>query len=530
MSNNLSKFLSEVLGTYGTSITSRTVERDILTHPDYPSIRCISDALDGWKVKHFVLKVSLEKLRALDVPVIAHSKGVEYMWLTKITDSKVHFKTVSGNNKVESHEQFEKKWSGVAIAIEDVSYADEPNYAEERKKIVKNNILRYAFFGFSTVLLGFITYFSWTNNGRLSLLLEVLLLFVNSAGCILSYLLILQEKRLSNRLTSKFCRAGSFIDCNKVAMSKYSKLFGTISWSELGLAYFATAILWITLAPLSLERLSPLFWFLFIPLPFTLWSLFTQAFLIRKWCLFCCAVVLLLWINACIASIFVPFIDILFFAAWASMALLFLACIAVVFYICNTVKFGDKYSEQRELARIKYDFNTLQSQLAESKHETNKIGFVWGNTQSSFEIVLYVSIACSHCGVAVKELRRLTEIYPNLGYRLIFAVNTDNFEHKSNIITHHLTSLHSTMNKNEFFDMLDAWYSTLNKNLEALQKKYPVQSVQDNNSELEILYNFSQEAKIGYTPAILINGRLISHLYSYRDLLGITRTLNAEVS
>ena len=62
MSNPLSKFLSEVLGTYGTSITSRTVERDILTHPDYPSIRCISDALDGWKINptchFFPLKIS----------------------------------------------------------------------------------------------------------------------------------------------------------------------------------------------------------------------------------------------------------------------------------------------------------------------------------------------------------------------------------------------------------------------------------------------------------------------------------------
>ena len=70
MSNPLAKFLFKVLKAYGVSITQHTIEQTILTHPEFPSMQSVSDALDGWKVKHIVLKISLEKLRVLNIPVI----------------------------------------------------------------------------------------------------------------------------------------------------------------------------------------------------------------------------------------------------------------------------------------------------------------------------------------------------------------------------------------------------------------------------------------------------------------------------
>ena len=85
------------------------------------------------------------------------------------------------------------------------------------------------------------------------------------------------------------------------------------------------------------------------------------------------------------------------------------------------------------------------------------------------------------------------------------------------------------MDKNEFFNMLDSWYAMPEKTLDALQKAFPVVSAsQDNTADINALFQFSQQAKIGYTPAILFDGRLLSPFYSYRDLYGIARALNAE--
>lgn len=530
MSNNLAKLFYKVFKAYNVSITKHTIEKTIGTHPEYPTMQSISDALDSWKIKHVVLKLSLEKLRTLDVPVIAHLKRNNYIWITQITDSKVRFCSASGKEKTDSCDNFEKEWLGVVLAIEDVAKAGEPNYKEERRKEIKENIFRYIFAGGFISLLILLTCFSWLNDSSLYIIPKLLLLLVNAAGCFISYLLILQEKRQDNYLVQKFCKAGAHIDCNRVTMSRYSKLFGVFSWAEMGMAYFTTVILWLAIAPISASWLSPLWWFLIAPLPFTVWSLLTQAFFIRKWCLFCCTIVLLLWINAAILCFFVSFGCVVPIVESSLLALLFLVCATLVLYVCKTGIFGDSYSEKRETARIKYDFKTMQSQLSEFQFKTVNAGFVWGNIQATQEIALYVSITCSSCGSAVKEFRRLTEIYPDICFRLIFLVKTDDFEHVSNIIIRHFISIYRAMNKNDFFDMLDVWYTAMNKNLEALQKKYPVLTIQNDDAEIEALYQFDQQAKIKYTPAIMLNGRLLSQLYSYQDLYGIARTLNAEIS
>ena len=50
MTDQLYKLIFKFLKEYGVSISKHEIEQTIYTHPDYPSIRCISDALDSWKV------------------------------------------------------------------------------------------------------------------------------------------------------------------------------------------------------------------------------------------------------------------------------------------------------------------------------------------------------------------------------------------------------------------------------------------------------------------------------------------------
>ena len=78
MPNHIGRLLSKVLKAYNVFVSNQTIEKTMQTHPAYPSIQSISDALDCWKVKHAVLKLSFDKLRALEVPVIAHKKNFEY--------------------------------------------------------------------------------------------------------------------------------------------------------------------------------------------------------------------------------------------------------------------------------------------------------------------------------------------------------------------------------------------------------------------------------------------------------------------
>ena len=525
MQHPIVELLCKITKIYNIPISCRSIEQVVLTHPNYPSLQCVSDALDSWKVRHVVVKLSLEKLRALDVPVIAHLKKREYVWVTRITDSKVHYRGASGKEKTWGYDRFEQEWSGVALAIEDLTDAGEANYKKEIKEGIFKGFIASSF----AVLLIVLMCFSWTNDTQTSFLPKLLLFIFNAIGCYISYILIRQEKRQSSALSNKFCKIGKHIDCREVTSSQYSSFLNFISWAELGAVCFGSMLFWVAITPLSNDCLSPLWWFSLLVLPFTLWSLFVQAFIIRKWCLFCCSVVLLLWTNAAVLTVFYSPPAIITIPNTALWALLFIACLAVVLELSKTI--GQKeqlYAQQRETAKIKYDILTMQAQLLDTTYTIDNIGFAWSNPGSAHDIGLYVSTACSHCGKAVQELKRLTDIYPGISFRLIYAVNPDNPDNESNVIVRHFINLYKTMDKNAFFDMLDAWYSTLNKKLEALQQTYPVPSVQNNTEEMDVLYQFNQQSKISYTPAILLNGQLFSKLYSYTDLYGIVRALNAE--
>ena len=529
MSNQIIKLLAEIFKVYDVPITRHAINQAIYTHPEYPSMQCISDALDSWKVKHVVMKLTLKKLRVLDVPAIAYMKKGEYVWITQVTDSKVYFGHDSAKRKSESHDRFEKKWSGVVLIIENVDDAGELDYKKRKSKELKEKVIKHAAIIGCVALLCALTYFSWVNDDNLSLPLKLILLFFNIIGCHIAYTLIRQENHQFNHLAQKFCKRGTRIDCYQVTESRYSKLFGVLSWAQLGIAYFFTIILWVCIAPLTANWLSPLWWILILSLPFTVWSLFTQAILIRKWCLFCCAIVFLLWINATILYFFIPFNNAFPIAELLLIALLFLVCITATMYIGKMAKFSDPYLESREMARIKYNAQTLQSQLSEINQKVNNTGFIWRKSQASYEIALFVSARCLYCGNAIKELHHLMGIYPNFTYRLIFAIHSDNMDNESTIITSYLVTLNKTMNKNDFFNTLDTWYSMQEKTLDSLQKTFSAPfTADDNKEEIGDLYQFSQQNKINYTPAILLNGQLLSQLYSYNDLYAIIRTLNAE--
>ena len=528
MSIPLVKLLIKAMKAYEVPITHKTVEQTVLTHPEFPSMQSISDAFDSWKVKHVVLKLTLEKLRTLDVPVISSLNNSEYIWINKVTDKEVHYWGASDKEKVENCEKFEKSWTGVSLAIEDTDNAGEPNYKENCNREIKEKVIKFILPVGSVLLLTVLACFSWIKDSQLSLLSKLLLFFINTTGFYIGYILMRQEKSQSSRMIQKFCKAGTHIDCNKVIQSRYSKLFGMVSYAELGMAYFSAVILWLIIAPLSIEWLAPFQWFLLASLPFTIWSLFTQAFLIRKWCLFCCTIVLLLWLNVGIFYVSSTFVLLLPAVESALSALLFSGCIVGVVLAGKAGNTDFQYAEQREIARIKYNFQVLQSQLAETYYETGDAGFVWGNLHSSCEIALYVSISCSHCEKAIKEMLKINDVYPGFRFRLIFSIKSDNVEDKANIVTCHFLNMFKTMKRKDFFTMLIAWYTTLNRNVEALLKSYPVSNDQNYREEIDAMYQFSKQAKISYTPALLLKGRLLSQLYSYQDLYGIARTLYAE--
>ena len=54
----LTGLLFKILTAYGVSITYSSIEQVVSLHPEYPSMQCISDAMDGWNIKNVVMIIT----------------------------------------------------------------------------------------------------------------------------------------------------------------------------------------------------------------------------------------------------------------------------------------------------------------------------------------------------------------------------------------------------------------------------------------------------------------------------------------
>lgn len=517
--------ITKIIKFYHIQILSETIKDSILSHPDYPNINCISDSFDSWRIKHTVAHLSLDRLCILDIPAISSFSNGDYIWILQVTKDKVYYKTDTFRLEIKDRIDFEKQWTGVSLVIENVNNAQEHNYKIKHKKILRERICKYSLCGAIIFISIIFTSVAWGNDTETSFLIKLLLLLNNIFGWILSFLLLKKETNHSRSFLHKFCKIGSIVDCNEVINSKWAIAFLGASWSSIGIAYFTTVIIWILFAPINSNWVIPLWWIFLGAFPFIIWSLFTQTFLIKKYCLFCC----LTLISLCLNIIFIDFIKLLDVKTPILESIILITVfgalvLAAIYLKC--IKSNRHIHLKRELARIKYNRETLYSHLSNEKYEIEDLGFTWGDIQSDNEVAIYVSLSCVHCNRAVKELNWLIDTYPKLRYRLILDVNSDNINDYQNRIICQLYYIYHSETKEFFFDTISALYDKQTEELSANGSS----SCQINNVQgiINTTFRFCQNSRISFTPALFINSKLLSNLYAYNNLTGIIQTLSSQ--
>ena len=257
----------------------------------------------------------------------------------------------------------------------------------------------------------------------------------------------------------------------------------------------------------------------------TIWSVVIQSFFIRKWCLFCCAICLILWVNVAILFHLPCEFSLSIYEA-SSFIFLFFICLSGIRYW--TKKHDTQsliYAYQRKIASLKFNPKVLQS-LANEQYNVRNIGFIWktnNNDNECHNVTLYVSLRCSHCGAAVKQIQRLIDIYPSLNYQLIFAVRPEMDAALKEIIDH-FADVYYQHEKDVFFNMLECWYKTRKVDIGLLRQKFPVFNDFRKDNVIKSLYDFNQQVKFDYSPALLLNGKLLPlNIYSYADLFSIVQ-------
>lgn len=526
MSLILDDIVYDWIKSLGVKISPSYFKETLRSHPDYPSLLAVKETLTGLGIENIAMVVDKDKLDEVPTPFLAHTlaEGEEVLL---VTDKQKLLK---------AHPDFIAKWDGIVFVAEagaKVTIKKNDQFlTEDRSRRLYITAALASVTGFSAAALA--TGFSFQLLG---------LLITCLAGLYVSYLIIQRELGISNNITEKLCGGGRS-DCNKVIHSSNSILFGSIKWSDIGLIYFASYTLYLTIslfnnaagaAMVILSLLS------LLSVPVILLSLFFQKFVLKQWCTLCLLLAGLLVVQAALLSLNIVSLNFRP-TTWHSPVLFMFLFVATGSTWIGLVKGSLTKNIELEkrlwpLLRFRRDpniFSMLMDKKRAIDHRPWETDLQLGNPQAGLQIIAACGPYCSPCGEAHEYLDELLDIYGDrIGITVRFIIDKHTAEVTRDTISHILsvhegyrTSLPAGECRDRTRKLIHEWYELTNA--AQFKERYPLPHPASGPPDLEQLELWTNNSNVIFTPTFFINGKSLPSPYRAADLHSIVGSLLNE--
>ncbi len=378
------------------------------------SIHSIRQILQTYKIATLPVELGTLQLQEIPYPAIAQIRnkdGEFFVVLQKIEDETITYIHTEKGIITEAITDFAKLWTGVTLLIEKNENSAEPNYKENKKQEIIEN-LRVPLL---LLVLGLVVAYQamqFTN------MLNFVWLATKLVGTILSVLLLWQSLE-KNSLIAKLCSFNKKTDCNSLLTSPAANLFGVVSWAEIGFFYFCGSLCWLLFFNYNLFIFNIL---AYLSLPFVAWSVWYQWKIAKVWCPLCLGVAAVLLIElsptpalrnvapptgeGVLQGIFSP-------PLWGGLGGAFGLVISIYFFLKPFFVSATKVPKlQKELAIFKNNFDIFKNLLHQQKHineETLPQQIILGNVEASLTLVFVTNPDCPPCKAAKPKVEALLE-------------------------------------------------------------------------------------------------------------------------
>ena len=517
--DNVTTVVYRILKNYKIRVTLTSVSEYLKSHPNFPSLKCICDFLNDLNIFNYALRLDESELYNLSDPFIAHIKesGGKVLMIYSINKENVIYSDSLVGRRSMSAKKFLEKWDGVVILIEPTELSGEADYNERRKdEIVNSSLLSSVICLFSLVsIYGIII------NGFFEGLQEVsliVLLLTHLAGLTFSLLLLRYELNLKTKFTDKLCHIVTNADCDAVTKSKASKIFGSVTWADAGVAYFTGGLISFFLLPgdLSLNNISI---FTIAALPYPVFSVLYQRFKIKKWCPLCLSVQFVLILESFIAFNVLQ-INELSIILLLPVLIIFL----IAFLIELLVKFlfiskREKEHFKLESLKMKRDPEVFLFKLNRGERidiPADESAFIFGDFQSEVIISVFLSFHCGACAKRFDSILDLIRHNYKVKVQLFFSPVKDE------ISVRFMKSIFyfiKTDHKNKALEELKTWYKT---DMKSRFKLPVVNDILDMPTGFEEMINYNTSlftiGKVVEVPSVYVNGYPLPDPYSLDDI------------
>lgn len=497
-------------------VSKYTVSTQLQDHPDYPSLLAFSDCLSDWSIPHEAYRIDKKEYNAADLsfPLIAHMKqdGGQFILIHEIKNGQVTYTNEENKKAVLPEETFLKGWDGVILYAQKGEQSGEADYKNANIKGLFNEarlpFLVLVLLTFIVSAIGFSGSISWA---------YIAVLALKIAGITVSALLLMHSVDANNPFIENLCSLGKKNNCNAILKSDAAKVTSWLSWSEVGMFYFAGSFIAMLAYPATIPLLAILN---LACLPYSFYSIGYQI-KIKNWCILCCSVQALFWLEAAGFAIAGAYSFNIPTAAYIALALCFLLPIAIWSFIKPfMLQSGQTGPLKQQLKKFKYNSELFQQLLtAQPKYSVpdDLMPVVMGNPDAETVITMVSNPFCGPCATAHKTIEDWLENRDDIKVKVVFTTaNHDNDERTK--VARHVTALSLLDDKKIAEKALNDWYAQSNKKYEDWASKFPVSFNGEMNTVTEKQKAWCDMAEISFTPTILVNGYKLVDPYRLEDI------------
>ncbi|MBL4605539.1 MAG: thioredoxin domain-containing protein [Flavobacteriaceae bacterium] len=496
----------------------------IQSHPSYPSLHAITGVLEHFNIENVALDIPITKEVLNQLPdcfiaqinnnkgqnlVVVERKGQGYL----IFDSE---KRKTENSVVE----FLEKFTGILVAVEQ---------PELVKKVSPTFLFREALGLVAlTMLASLIVYFSSISWYTISYLL------LSTAGVLASVAIIKQELGLQSFIGNAFCSGNNEKkDCDAVLTSKGAHVFKDYKLSDFSLLYF-TGLTLLTFFQISNPVIS--FSISLLAIPITLYSIYYQYVVLKKWCLLCLSIVVILWLQALVLLLTNTFIENFITKDFIVFGLVGTSTWLIWNYLKPLFVTIQKQKEEK-IESVKFKRNyTLFESLLQKKHLINteiidSKEIVFGNSKSNLEIIIVTNPFCSFCRTVHQQVEDILHKYREK-VKIKIRFNVFELDESSDVvtITTKLLQLYNEEGNEMCLQAMGEVYSESLSTTKWLDKWKRFTHKESYINELKKQGKWCQENGINFTPEVLINGKSLPKEYKPTDVIFFIEDLEENCS
>ena len=502
---NIVKFILSVLKV---PHSKTFIEEFYVNTPDYDNMLGIQRILSRYNIETIGVRYKEKNKAGLTFPCIMHLKH-KIVIATDIVGETITFYD-GKRHKTENISIFNKKWTGHVLLVKDIKTAKEPEYAKNRITDLYHSFIN----NFFVTLIALLGLANIVDNDPFCP--ETVNIAFDLLGLSICVLLFQKQLFAQSPIADKVCSMLQKEGCDPILKSEEAKLLGIIPWTEIGLAYFSSQIIFYHFNEGNLMLPQLIGWF---AMPYGLWSIWYQAHKTKKWCFLCTLVQITIW-AAGIYNIFVFKMehtspsDIVAYIAYGIFALLFIHILSVL----HSTK--EKYNNtNRDFLRFKsqnhiFGAALLNSTKIDVKDEDSTI--IYGDETAPKTLTVLTNPHCAPCARMHQRLMKLVNEDPDIKIQYVYSSFNEKVEGSSLL----LIAAYQQKPYEEVVKFLEQWY----EEGRFMQEKFIANSGLDiHHKKVKEEYSKHTQWKIKSgieaTPTIIYKGHELPPFYDIEDFI-----------